>query len=77
MVDIPKMSETIDKALDAVKSVTTEPVVKAVNQRLSNPFFLCFISSWVLCNWNAFYYSYSRSVWTLNNVLKNKSVTLK
>ncbi|HIF2545097.1 TPA: coiled-coil domain-containing protein [Salmonella enterica] len=52
MVDIPKMSETIDKALDAVKSVTTEPVVKAVNQRLSNPFFLCFISSWVLCNWD-------------------------
>ncbi|EAY0101176.1 hypothetical protein BW450_03655 [Salmonella enterica] len=46
------MSETIDKALDAVKSVTTEPVVKAVNQRLSNPFFLCFISSWVLCNWD-------------------------
>ncbi|EAX2693284.1 hypothetical protein AIR95_19430, partial [Salmonella enterica] len=46
------MSETIDKALDAVKSVTTEPVVKAVNQRLSNPFFLCFISSWILCNWD-------------------------
>ncbi|SUX71884.1 Uncharacterised protein [Citrobacter freundii] len=52
MVDIPKMSETIDKALDAVKSVTTEPVVNAVNQRLSNPFFLCFISSWILCNWD-------------------------
>lgn len=52
MVDIPKMSETIDKALDTVKAVTTEPVVKAVNQRLSNPFFLCFISSWVLCNWD-------------------------
>lgn len=46
------MSETIDKALDTVNAVTTEPVVKAVNQRLSNPFFLCFISSWVLCNWD-------------------------
>ena len=52
MVDIPKMSETINKALDAVQAATTEPVVKAVNQRLSNPFFLCFISSWIICNWD-------------------------
>lgn len=52
MVDIPKMSETINKVLDAAQAVTTEPVIKVVNQRLSNPFFLCFISSWVLCNWD-------------------------
>lgn len=52
MVDIPKMSETINKVLDAAQAVTTEPVIKVFNQRLSNPFFLCFISSWVLCNWD-------------------------
>lgn len=52
MVDIHIMSETIDKVLDAAKAVTTEPVMKVVNQRLSNPFFLCFISSWIICNWD-------------------------
>ncbi|MGY9965348.1 coiled-coil domain-containing protein [Citrobacter freundii] len=52
MVDIPKMSETINKLMDAAQAVTTEPVMKAVNQRLSNPFFLCFISSWIICNWD-------------------------
>lgn len=56
MVDFKVMSENLDKALvkavDVVKSVTTEPVMKVVNQRLSNPFFLCFISSWILCNWD-------------------------
>ncbi|WP_210433813.1 hypothetical protein [Enterobacter huaxiensis] len=46
------MSETIDKVLDAAKAVTTEPVMKVINQRLSNPFFLCFISSWIICNWD-------------------------
>ncbi|HGY2939371.1 TPA: hypothetical protein ACNVB5_003363 [Citrobacter freundii] len=46
------MSETINKVLDAAQAVTTEPMIKVVNQRLSNPFFLCFISSWVLCNWD-------------------------
>lgn len=52
MVDISKMSETIDKALDTAKAVTTKPVMKVINQRLSNPFFLCFISSWLICNWD-------------------------
>lgn len=52
MVGVHKMSETIDKVLDAAKAVTTEPVMKVINQRLSNPFFLCFISSWVICNWD-------------------------
>ena len=52
MVDIPKMSEMINKLMDAAQAVTTEPVMKAVNQRLSNPFFLCFISSWIICNWD-------------------------
>lgn len=28
--------------------------MKIVNQRLSNPFFLCFISSWLICNWDRF-----------------------
>lgn len=52
MVGVHKMSETLDKVLDAAKAVTTEPVMKVINQRLSNPFFLCFISSWVICNWD-------------------------
>lgn len=52
MVDILKMSETFDKVVDAAKAVTTEPVMKVVNQRLSNPFFLCFMSSWIICNWD-------------------------
>ena len=52
MFGVHKMSETIDKVLDAAKAVTTEPVMKVINQRLSNPFFLCFISSWVICNWD-------------------------
>lgn len=52
MVGVHKMSETIDKVLEATKAVTTEPVMKVINQRLSNPFFLCFISSWVFCNWD-------------------------
>lgn len=26
--------------------------MKVINQRLSNPFFLCFISSWIICNWD-------------------------
>lgn len=51
MDDNIEMSEVIDKTIEAVKAVTTVPVMKVVNQRLSNPFFLCFISSWVLCNW--------------------------
>ncbi|EPK4610781.1 coiled-coil domain-containing protein [Citrobacter freundii] len=46
------MSENLDKIIDTVKAVSTEPVMKAVNLRLSNPFFLCFISSWILCNWD-------------------------
>ncbi|HDR2627186.1 TPA: hypothetical protein QCI66_003468 [Enterobacter cancerogenus] len=45
------MNETMNKVVDAAKTVATEPVMKMVNQRLSNPFFLCFISSWILCNW--------------------------
>ncbi len=52
MVGIHKMSETLNKVLDAAKAVTTEPVMNVVNQRLSNPFFLCFISSWIICNWD-------------------------
>lgn len=52
MVGDYKMSETLDKVLDAAKVVTTEPAMKIINQRLSNPFFLCFISSWALCNWD-------------------------
>lgn len=52
MVDYIKMSENLDKIIDTVKAVSTEPVMKAVNLRLSNPFFLCFISSWILCNWD-------------------------
>lgn len=52
MVDYIKMSENLDKIIDTVKAVSTEPVMKVVNLRLSNPFFLCFISSWILCNWD-------------------------
>lgn len=46
------MSDNTDKIIDAVKSVTSEPVLNIVNQRLSNPFFLFFISTWMLCNWD-------------------------
>ncbi|WP_414454666.1 hypothetical protein [Enterobacter hormaechei] len=46
------MSEAFNKVLDAAKAVTAEPVMNVVNQRLSNPFFLCFMSSWVICNWD-------------------------
>ena len=52
MVGVNKMSETIDKVLDAAKAITTEPVMKVINLRLSNPFFLCFVSSWLICNWD-------------------------
>lgn len=52
MVDISKMNEKLEKALEAAQAVTTDPVKKAVNLRLSNPFFLCFMSSWVICNWD-------------------------
>lgn len=59
------MSEAMDKVLDAAKAVTTEPVMKVVNQRLSNPFFLCFISSWIICNWDRvllLFFSFSLSM---------------
>lgn len=46
------MNEAYEKTIEVVKSCTTEPVMKIVNQRLSNPFFLCFISSWLICNWD-------------------------
>ncbi|WP_374258033.1 hypothetical protein [Yokenella regensburgei] len=46
------MNETLSKVIDVAKTATTEPVMKVVNQRLSNPFFLCFISSWIICNWD-------------------------
>lgn len=52
MVGVHNMSETIDKVLDAAKAITTEPVMKVINLRLSNPFFLCFVSSWLICNWD-------------------------
>ncbi|GLY60088.1 hypothetical protein Pcaca05_09460 [Pectobacterium carotovorum subsp. carotovorum] len=52
MVDTAKMKEAINNTLETAKALTTEPVMKMVNQRLSNPFFLYFISSWIICNWD-------------------------
>ncbi|MEQ9880192.1 hypothetical protein ABRP92_19650 [Pectobacterium aroidearum] len=52
MVDTAKMKETINNTLETAKALTTEPVMKMVNQRLSNPFFLYFMSSWIICNWD-------------------------
>ncbi|WP_194430752.1 hypothetical protein [Pectobacterium carotovorum] len=46
------MKETINNSLETAKALTTEPVMKMVNQRLSNPFFLYFMSSWIICNWD-------------------------
>ncbi|MEQ9940674.1 hypothetical protein ABRP58_01195 [Pectobacterium aroidearum] len=46
------MKETINNTLETAKALTTEPVMKMVNQRLSNPFFLYFMSSWIICNWD-------------------------